>query len=627
MTLTLVLGLHGGAGALLLDGSSAPLEGFLGPADPLPDRSPPLFGLEPPPGVIAPGADARASREERELATDMERGLLRAPGMARIWDRLVRSRGAAEEAQAPFVVAIDARTDELRRLPWEVLGALRPGESPLAGVQIVRLVASDVARPLPAGERRRVEIRGWLPQEDAPTCAWVRGQLDASVAKLEQVSLRWIDPLQEGPADDDNALRVLHVVCHGEAHLDQVVLRAFSDASASTDSAARLLASLLYSAHIVVLDVCGGAFSGVASLDSPAGRFAAAGVPACVAPLLPWSSEASAVFSAGFYRSLARGGSLVQAVAHGRRGLSTQLAVAHPHARWWNPAVLVSGADSRLVAPLVRSAAWFPGWAQGGPETEDVLRRALDRGTELGFVGVEHLVIALSEHRGATFSGSALRPLAERMQALLDTLEPGPAPPLAPTLTERLRRLAPLLAEGWTLLHLVGIVLTTPTLGLIVGFAAVQRAAQACARGPTDETIVSQASGAASMRGVAGEVSRAEETKEFPPSALILEGLGGPDDGRRLALDRPGQVLGRADPRHPEAWETSLYRPPGPLSQRISRTHLHYEGAGALRAGRRTAVSRGAQSDPLPTDRGVVVRRGDVIVLRDVARLLVVREP
>jgi hypothetical protein len=522
--LTLALGLQGGVGALLSDGQSAPIEGRLPVELDLGDRQPPLFGLEARAGVVGPRGDAAASRAEQQLALALERAVLRSPGMEAIWDRLVRARGAVERAGEPLVLAFDARTPGLRALPWEVLGALRPAESPLAGLHLVRLSPSDAPRALPADPAGRLQILGWIPDPDDPVCRRVRSRLEQAVDSLARTELVWIDPMEALPPATD-ASRVLHLVCHGELEVDQILLRAGDEGAASVDSAARIFAQLLAQVDLVVLDVCEASSSSVEALDSPAGRFAAAGVPGCVGPLMPLAEEASAVFTSALYGALAGGEPVVDAVANGRRALTAKLGFPHPHWRWWNPCLVASGPATGVHRPLMRPAALLAGWSAPARQTEAVLASAIELGRALGFVGVEQLVLALSQHREPGFSGAALQPLVDPLRRSLAAYAMRDASTNPPRSTERLLRLGGLLPLGWTASALTSLLLETPSIGLLVGFGAAQAARAGL---DVDATIATTGASGLLGGGVPEALAGGADLGDPPPALWCSRSWPGP---------------------------------------------------------------------------------------------------
>jgi hypothetical protein len=106
----------------------------------------------------------------------------------------------------------------------------------------------------------------------------------------------------------------------------------------------------------------------------------------------------------------------------------------------------------------------------------------------------------------------------------------------------------------------------------------------------------------------------------------VLEVVAGPEDGRRLVLSQPGQVVGRWDPTASEDdLPTRLFLPPSAASARISRAHLVFPGPGRIQAQTRTARVRGSLTEAVVSGEATTVKRGDVLLLRDVVRLLVVR--
>ena len=91
---------------------------------------------------------------------------------------------------------------------------------------------------------------------------------------------------------------------------------------------------------------------------------------------------------------------------------------------------------------------------------------------------------------------------------------------------------------------------------------------------------------------------------------LVLEVLGGPDDGREVDFGAPGEVLGRWAPET-DACHT-LYRGPGPADRSLSRSHLRYEGGRRVRALAPGTLVRGDTRTALEA---AVLRPGDQLIL------------
>ena len=632
--LTLVLGAQGGRDCLLSDGRTAVVVGRLPDPEPLRESADSLWGLAQPVGIVAPGADARAALREREVAVRLLRETLRAPGMEAIWERLLRSAGAAEASGSGLTLVVDARTPYLRALPWEVLGALRGDDSPLVALDLARLVLEGTHAGVPASARSSLEVHLWAPDREDPVCTEICRQLASTVEGLDRCRLSRIDPLDPldslgGSPDRDGPFRVLHLVSHGIDALEQVLLQVAPDVQAAPDSAARVLARLLEGVDLVVLDVCSGAADTVRSLDAPAPRLVAAGAPACIGPRMPLASAASPQLSRALYGALADGLSLLEAVAAGRRALAG-LFSPHPYWRWWNPALVVGSTEVLRAPPPLLGRSVLDGWPTGAPEADAVIAAASESGHRSGFVGVEHLLLALAD-AGALPTGSdtILHLIAERLPRFVPPLQRPDRPVSSPRMAHIGGRIEP----GFTLAILAEEAIRAPLLDAYLG-----RAVALAFRADLSLPPLEGQSESTLDWGLSCAVDQQMEPDfrvlptETPPSAMVFEVVGGPDDGRLLALTEPGAAIGRWHPSTGSASTGVLFRPPLPASKRISRRHLEWKGAGRVEALGRVRVERGAGvvADLRP-QRGqrcaVEIREGDRLVLRDVVVLVVRQVP
>lgn len=625
VALHLVLGLHDGTGCLLSDGATAPVEGRLSRPDPLPDGFP---GLAPERGVELPGADARASRREREAALRLLDALLDGDDMGRVRDLLLRSHGRAEQQGGPLLLAIDARTPRLRSLPWELLGALRQDEASLWRLQVVRVVEGGAAST-PSEPAGTLEVLGWCPHRDDPLCAQVARSLERTLAGVDQAVLSWFD-LRSGlgldlPARSDR-FRILHVICHGERELQEVLLRVTPGERASADTAARVLRSALETARLVVLDVCGGAGDARAPLDAPAARLVAAGAPICVGPRLAFAVEASELFTGTLYRALVGGARVVGAVEAARSALACRLAIAHPHWRWWNPAVLVSHVDVLLQPPPIEERPTVPGWPAGHRRLDPVVGRALELAAELGFLGVEQLALALMDEGLVPGGRSELAGIGDEIRQSLAALRPRKERPDLPPVTQRLRRLGELLPEGFGPEALGVLLFESRGLLATIGPARARRVADGLAARVDPATVQTLLTAPTPATGLSAQGAHALATID-PIDGVLLEVLGGPDDGLELLLARPGRVVGRWSPDSEQDGSRQLFAPPRPDSNLISRRHLVFGGGREISVHRRTTLLRDGDEQVLrPGPDGparIRLQDGDILTLRDAVHLAV----
>jgi hypothetical protein len=290
--------------------------------------------------------------------------------------------------------------------------------------------------------------------------------------------------------------------------------------------------------------------------------------------------------------ALAQGATVIEGVAAGRRAVAG-LALPHPDGRWANFGLFVASLDP-LHGGAVQATCWRPaGWPNPSPEAARVLAdaRLLAERTGAGFVGWEHLLRALD---GASLDAPSVR-LRVQLQRGLGEAEGrlGQLRPLAGGRadwagTPRLRRLATQLRPGFTAGSLLRALTAEPPWA-----ALLQLDGEDVYEHPDFETVQTQAG---------------ERTGTVSEPAAALEVVGGPEDGRRVAL-QPGQVLGRGGPKG--AADHRLYGQAFLCDPFLSRAALVWQGdrvearkARRLRAGRWSVVE--ASCD---------LRVGDVLAL------------
>lgn len=606
---TLVIGGGPSGSAIeLLDGRSAPLYGVL-PWDDLLRAGDWLNASFDPVDVVElPEHSAALEQAERAGAEMLFEALTAGREQRALRERLIALRGAAESAGRAFELVVDARIPEARDLPWELLAALPAGHA-MAGIEVLRLVPCPSPRE-PRGAAIRMEVLLWEPVPADPISSAVSRCLTLLIEELPRIRLLRLDPTLRSlpqPAGADVA-RVLHVVGHGR-QADAGVLLEQLEGAASAGTVVRSLGALLMDVRLVVLDVCSASAETAGPLDTPASRFAAAGAPVCIGPRLELSPEAAGAFASGLYPALERGLSITEAIGEGRR-LMTLRDDPHPSARWWNAACHLSDLEAASAGCLTRPS--LAGWPPGGPECEEVLQRAVERATPWGFVGIEHLCLAFAAavHLGRTSVPFRLE--EHRLRGNLDHLRPRDSLPSTPLATPRLQQLGTLLSSGYRLEELAEVLLQSRPVVALLGsrrakelHALVKIGADTVDPGPehhvADTDVVAQ-------RALTLEPTEAVDGRP-PPEALspadmpvggglVLEAVGGPDDGRLFTLRSGGDVLGRWDRSRPEETNERLYLPPLPENTRVSRRHLVYRGEAAVEAGGAVRVLSPGEDGP-----------------------------
>jgi len=541
LTLTIGTGVEG-EGAALWGVGGAPATGLLPPGMVERIAGEVEAALAAPAGLLLAASDVDSAARERAAAEALGR-LVAPPGMQAIRDALVAARSRSEA----LVLAVDARSDALRRLPWELLAGLPPGRSPLGVDAVVRLSTREPpAAPSPAD---RLDVRLWAPQADDLVVEAVvdglrqRAEADPRIALVElPADLVGTPPRPDGPA-------LLHVVSHGLAAISGVGLAGPGGVQAA-ETVTRALAPWADGCVLAIADVCEGAAASDDPADSPAWRLALAGLPVVVGPRTRWAMEASAAFREGLLAALLDGAALLPAVEAGR-GRLRSLAVAHESCRWWTPLTIVATPlATRITA--IRPPARIPGWPPCDPALAAVLHHAVDAAR--GYLGVEHLLAALAQ------TPDALPPALAMLQpALVAAAERCPPLPLsgdaAPT--PRVQAMGTLLADGFDALALARSLAVVPWLA-----AALDPAARARILAPPGDD----------GRGTLP----LEHDLPMPAPADILsfEVEGGPEDGRILTLSQPGDVLGRWDPGRPDDTRGRLYVGRSDADRTLSRRQL-----------------------------------------------------
>ena len=232
-------------------------------------------------------------------------------------------------------------------------------------------------------------------------------------------------------------------------------------------------------------------------------------------------------------------------------------------------------------------------WPVGSRAAEAVLVAAGRIAESRGFFGVEHLLDALADCAQPTpWLSLARRPL----QALLQSL-----PPLSPgggrwQITPRLEVMGKGLDIGFGLDDLLSAVVGVPWVG-----------------GALDPVLVMQIRQRDSMdTGSTLQLASQERPRSFErsPGTLVLEVLGGPEDGRQITLSI-GQTMGRWHRSAPGPQQ--LFVDGAPADRYVSRHHLKWLGQRRLDV--LDGPSRHAPSARNPVDvRGeIVVSIGDVL--------------
>lgn len=554
--------------------------------------------LAPRGGLLLPGEEDEDRARERQACETL---LNLVDGGAAPVSGLGLERVLNEPSELTYL-AIDARNTVFRDLPWELLERCRPD-----GRVRVSRVPDRVTTPFPGGAYH-IEVHLWLLDSGDQVSRRLAHHLERVISSLDRVCLRPFDWESLG-VSQEGVFHVLHIVGHGTQAVDQVVLQLEADRRIATESAARWLEGHLGGLGLAVLDICEGGSGQVDPLDAPATRLIAAGVPACVAPRIPYGADASAEFATALYKSLAAGDSVPEAVHRGREAL-LRLAIGHPSCRWWNPVLNVSHPSLCQAPPPLRRRTSPLSLPVGRVEAEQVLFHAMDMAPAQGFLGIEHLSLALSRSTGPSPLLSAVCSSLEALgqQVLAYGLRAGDKWFPSPRVRSLLATLPPDFDLEAVLNRIVAVPWVFRQLPPRVYLPVVGLSPRTDGRNdtlPLDFFSPANASGGAELR-------------------LVLEVWGGPEDGRRIQLSPEGGSLGRWDPSPHESWEqeglrsaksTWLFQDSLATDRTVSRRHLHFTSSHIVTALgpttlERAGTVRGIQGESVSLELGDVLRLG-----------------
>lgn len=455
------------------------------------------------------------------------------------------ARGAARTHGAALLLVIETAVPAIAGLPWEGLGrsnpesresidelavarvSPRPGKAPRIGAGLstrVRLLADDsVAEQL----RRRIDstcIRHGLSPSAPPS---------VGVPPDHGLVLHLIVP--------PNRPDALHDLLGGAEvgsiapHVDraELVVQWLTGSGGPPAQGAQVTARLL--------DL---------------------GTRACLVPRFPLPVNSAGPFLDGLYGALAGGRSLADAVSAARRTLPVATRVTQG-------GVLTVSSVAAAASPILRGERWPEGWPMPGPEAAKMIESAYVQAerTSSGFLGVEHLALALLEAPPRTelvrlrYQFGARRRLLE---SRLGGWSPRRTEPLLPRPTARLRRLGPQLSVGFSPEDLWHLLLEQAGATVRVLLDEPRRTLKSSTALPDPELT---------------EATH-DTWREGDGPAVALEVLTGPEDGRVLLM-RPGDALGRASGSRRA--QHRLYDDTTLTDAALSRRHLVWRGEGHVR--------------------------------------------
>lgn len=573
-----------GRGAVLCAPERPPAFGALDPAalERLRQDLPALA----PSGLLVPGEDEALGAAERRIGLALQQLLLESEPHD-LASQLHRLGAEARASDAPLDLLLDLRGPELWALPWELLELLPAGE-PLGRCRIARIVEG---RRMPEA-RGDLELLRWSPTPDDPDCARVLAALDRTLAR--HPALRRV-----GLEDPPRGSRIVHVVCHG-GERGEPVLELGADRQLDAATLGRVLEPLIRGAALVVLDVCG-AGGGAEPVALPAWRVVDSGACACLAPRAALDVEASAAMSAALYGALAAGEPLSAAVQASRRAMAA-LGLPDPSARWWT-LTLVSADPAVLdFAAIQAESCRVPDLERASPAARVALARAAELAFAQGFLGVEHLALALARLPDPPPLLALVQPQLAAVAWRAAGLQP--TGDQAPTPTLRLSALLAALPADYDLVALLRALARSRPVHLeIPGLSSLLR------------DPVRSAATLAGDEPVARAVPREAH-------GLRLEVLGGPEDGLGLTLDEARPLLGRWDPGGEQPRTNLLYTRSGSTDLSVSRRHLRWAGGATVEALALTTLRRDGEALTLQAATGL--RPGDLLELGRATRVEVV---
>ena len=447
--------------------------------------------------------------------------------------------GTASANKRRMALVIDTEPMEVRSVAWELLSD-HPEAPPLELRRALTVLRLGKGQPM---ERR--ENAGfwntvvWQANPEDENSLWVK---ESMVQLCEAHGFR--APTSVGKRATDGPT-LLVVTAHGtETHL------LLNDQPLGADVAVSGLATILSKVELVVLAVCRGGTAVEVERRGLVGQLLDAGAPAVIASMDDVDVNVFHAFMEGVYEALAGEADVSEVVASGRRHVR-ELASPFSDARWHRFTCTLGSLEAAAVRwpgqPMWRPA----GWPAVGWEVAELLARARKVATDSGFLGVEHLLLALPETAPGRYRAARQRVL-ERLGALQSSRA------TEIQVTPRLIALGAVVPEGcqlpelWDLLE----VYAPETLRVLVGYSM-----------PTGLTTPG------------GETRNPQEEKQRTEPATGLELVTGPEDGRILSLV-PGDVIGRWSAKSTAAH--MLYATSQVEDSYLSRTHLKWMGEGRV---------------------------------------------
>ncbi|MCB9665409.1 MAG: hypothetical protein H6732_14955 [Alphaproteobacteria bacterium] len=436
---------------------------------------------------------------------------------AAAWARAI---GRAETLAEPLAVLVDTPS-ALQSLPWELLG-VSPDAPPLETLGlgcVIRL--SGGAGRVRGGQATAEVLVSRLGNHPVLTCVHEAITVACHHGRTS--------PPRSVPVDPGATRVVSLLVDEDRAGL--------LDASVPTDGDPE--STVVEGAELVWLAVCGASVHAAPAPPERARRLLRHGTAAVLDGDIPLDVEGATALARGLHEALLQGGDLLGATVAARASVRNHR-VASPGGRWWRHRLWIAQPADLALRPWGERSSPQLGWPAPAPCAAELLGRATVYAELAGTLGVEQLAEGLLDHAPPELSTLQARisrhrgHLGRAMGGLSLRTQPGPVRP-----TPRLARVARSMPPGFTARML---------------WDALLAERWAWGRWLAED-------------GASGPVG----------AALGMEVLGGPEDGRRLAL-HPGDVIGRDSTRKP--CDVPLYARTHAFDARLSRRHLRWLGDG-----------------------------------------------
>lgn len=499
------------------------------------------------PLVLLPGRDGPSRDAEETAGRSLAAVLESSPDIIRAVGHL--------QARPGSVLVVETSSAEVEVLPWELLAADGRG-LPLEaeGVAVIARMGPE-SRSRDDTGLRPPSASIWTPSADDPA-------VGVLVEGLREAAIRC------GLPSGGDAPLVRHWVCHGAE--DGGALRLVDADGIAPGSVTHGRLQSLRGTPLVVLSICHGAeVSRVLGLSR---RVIAAGARMCVAHRGVLRVQVARAFVEGLYRALADGVALPAAVAAGRRAVAA-LCLPLPEDRW-HRFVLTVGSLQPDAWRVPQAGDPILGWPALALDARAVVDDMLEAAEPHGFVGVEHLALALvgHDHPAAGHWRVMLPRIAERVRVHLEYWRRVPEQPARPT--PRLRALGRRLPPG-------------------AGLAELWSAFVDLATEPLGSLLPSAGPDELDPDATEPDTQDAETRRQGRVPAGAVRVLLGPEDGRTIAL-QDGVVLGRNSATSDSG---ALYAGCGATDPKLSRRHLIYrDGTFDLRSLWDPPMKRGART-------------------------------